>query len=329
MFSMGGGIGGGTAMPPALAPTSPAIDPTQTSPGGLLPDTMIGGSGGSGGAGDPQDPGDPIVRPAWLTDEMYQMWYDFYLEAGADGAVATDKFRESPQYDTFFPGIRRDDGMIRYDRDPEETYFNNIAAFRNTIDSLDMNPDAFNEDYIALIMGDVSPNEFTQRVNALESRVMSQGPAIRDYYSDQFGVDMTREGILGSLMSERVEQAIFEKNITMAELGGSAAQRGFDMNNEFVNLLANEGMDRREAQQLFGAAENMLPFLGALARRHADPKDDFDIEEFTQATFLEDPEQLGRLNRLRAQEQSVFTGGAEIEFQRSRQTGGLTGLVQT
>ena len=71
-------------------------------------------------------------------------------------------------------------------------------------------------------------------------------------------------------------------------------------------------MDRGEAQRLFGSAEGLLPTLGALARRHGDADDDFDIQEFTKAAFLDDPEQLSRLGRLQSQEQAQFTGGAQI-----------------
>ncbi len=154
---------------------------------------------------------------------------------------------------------------------------------------------------------------------------MSQGPAIRDWYANNIGIDFTREGILASLMSKRVDSAVLSKQITMAEIGGEGVSRGYDLSSEFVNMLTNEGMDRREADRLFGSAERMLPALGAMAARNADPDDSFDITEFVGAEFLSDPKQAARIDRLRAQEQSRFTGSAASDIARDR-AGAMTGL---
>lgn len=272
-----------------------------------------------------------VIRPAWMSDEMYEEWLGFYLDAGGDVVAgssnrATEQFRASSNYERYFPGIKRDDGQIRYTRNPEQTYYTNIETFRNTVEGLGMNPDVFSGDYIDLIKGDTSPSEFASRASALEERVMSQGPAIRDWYAQNAGINMTREGILASLMSDRVDNAVLSRQITMAEIGGEGTGRGFDLSSEFVNLLAQEGMDRKDADRMFGSAERMLPTLSALAKRHGDPDDDFDITEFAQAVGLDDPEQLDRIERLGAQEESLFTGNARAGVARSRQTGSVTGL---
>ncbi len=272
-----------------------------------------------------------IVRPGWMTDEMYQEWFGYYLDAGGEvvpdsDTRATEMFRASPNYASYFPGILREDGSVRYTTDPEQTYEANMVAFRNTVSGLEMDPAIFDEEYIALIEGDVSPDEFTSKVAALEARVMSQGPGIRDYYADLLGIDMTRAGILASLMSDRVENAVLNRQITMAEIGGTAQDREYDLSAEFVELLAQAGMDRAEAQLQFGSADRMLPVLGALAARHGDADDTFDITEFIGGTFLDDPKQVLRIQRLRAQEESTFTGGAAVDIVRQR-TGGVTGLL--
>lgn len=275
---------------------------------------------------------DPIVRPHWMSQVMYDEWLRLYADAGGSGVAgsadrATEQFRDLPQYDAWFPGIRREDGALRYPSNPEATYYNNIASYRNTVEGLLIDPDVFNEDYINLIEGDTSPAEFAQRANAEHERILSSGVDTREWYANSLGLNMTDEGLLASLLSPRVEQAVFERRITMAEIGGQASMRNFDITTEFVGLLEQAGMDLREAQQMFGSADRMLPMLGALAARHGDPDDTFDIREFAQAATLDDPEQLARLDRLRAQEESTFTGGKQLEVASSRETGGLTGLT--
>ncbi len=266
-----------------------------------------------------------------MTNAMYQEWLSYYLEAGGSGVAnsnerATEMFRQSALYESYFPGIKREDGSIRYASNPEQTYFANISAFRNTVEGLGMQADVFNEDYIDLIEGDTSPSEFESRANSLYDRVLSSAPDIRDYYAENFGVNMSDEGILASLMSTRVEQAVFDRQLSMSEIGGEASVRNFDITTEFVGMLEQQGMERREAQRFFGSAEALLPVLGAMAARYGDPDDTFDIMEFAEANVLGDPTQRSRISRLMAQEESAFTGGASIELVRDR-SGGVAGLA--
>jgi len=274
-----------------------------------------------------------IVRPIWMSEVMYQEWLGYYTEAGGEAGGdesrnrATEEFRASDTYESYFPGIKRDDGAIRYAESPELTYHSNLASYRNAVEATGIvDASIFEDGFIELIKGDVSPNEFAQRTSAIYNRVLEAGPGIRDYYAGEFGIDMTREGIIASLLDEKVQTDILNKNITMAEIGGTAIDRGFDLTSEFVNMLANEGMDRGEARKLFGTAERMLPMLQSLATRHGDSDDTFDITEFTEAGYLDDPEQMSRINRLQAQEQASFTDVGGIA--RSRETGGLTGLTK-
>jgi hypothetical protein len=275
---------------------------------------------------------DPIVRPAWMTQVMYDEWLRLYADAGGSGVAgsadtATTQFRDLPQYEDWFPGIRREDGALRYANNPEATYFNNIAAYRNTIEGLgmDMNPDIFNEDFISLIEGDTSPDEFEQRVNTFYDRVLQAGDDTRAWYADSLGIDMTNQALIASLMSERIEGAVFSKQITMAEIGGAAMLNDYDLSSEFVTLLEQAGMERDKAQKFFGTADSILPILGVLASRHGDPDDTFDIMELAQADVLMDAKQTRRIGSLVAQEQSTFTGGKQIEYE-SNQAGGVTGL---
>ena len=274
-----------------------------------------------------------VIKPAWLPDGLYQQWLIAYTEAGGEstpgsGNYATEFIRQTPEYDSYFPGLRREDGSLRYDQNPERTYYDNINSFRNTVEGLGMNPEIFGEEYVDLITGDTSPSEFASRADAMYARVLSTGASIRDWYGENYGLDMTDEGILASLMSERVSNAVLDKQITMAEIGGEAAMRDFDITTGFVDLLEQQGMDRGDAQRFFGTAETLLPALSRLAGRHGDVDDDFDIMELAQSEGRTGATegQMQRVRRLQAQEKSTFTGSAATDIKRD-QTGGMTGLV--
>jgi len=272
-----------------------------------------------------------IVRPPWMTNAMFREWKGYYLEAGGAGTVgseqrATDQFRASDTYESYFPGIKRDDGIIRYENNPEATYFANIAAYKQAVTNAGLNPRIFGEEYIDLIRGDTSPAEFEQRVNALHSRVMDGGDMTRNWYAENMGLVPTNAAILAGLMSSEVNDAILNKQITMAEIGGQAALRDFDIGRKFSEMLQQQGMDKDIADRFFGSADRMLPVLNALALRHADPDDDFSLKEYADAEFFDNAAQSSRIDRLKAQEESLFTGSKQSNYQLSQKTGGISGL---
>lgn len=274
-----------------------------------------------------------IVRPAWMTNEMYAEWYEYYLDAGGTGVTgsaerATEVFRSSAKYATYFPGLLRDDGATRYATNPEATYFANLASFRTTVQAVGVDPALIGKRYIELIEGDVSPAEFERRVGSLQSRVLGQADSIRNWYGANYGINMTSAGMIASLMDDEVGAAILEERLTMAEIGGEGALHEYDVSTEFANMLEDNGMSRDEAGKLFGTAEQLLPVLDSLAKRHGDPDDDFDIKEFARGTYLMDSEQSSRIGRLTAQERSVFTGSATTGVVTDREVG-VVGLRQS
>ena len=280
------------------------------------------------------------VLPPWMAEspELASGYLYEMIDVQGDTALAADNaletIRNAPQYqtlyDSIFTGNRRPDGTLRLE---EGAYLSRKQSYRDALLSVspNMDPSIFEEEYSQLIEGDVDATEFGRRVSALNSRVLINSPFIRDYYAENFGVNMTDEGVLASLMSGRLNDEILNKTITMAEIGGEASMQNFDITTEFVEMLASEGgMDREEANRLFGSAAALLPTLGALARRHGDSDDTFDITEFARGTSaIADVEQIQRINRLKAQEQSLFTGGSELEYERSRATGGISGLQES
>lgn len=274
----------------------------------------------------------PVMKPAWLPDALFEEWKRLYIDAGGTASpysatVATEQIRQSPMYDTFFPGLRREDGSLRM---TESQYYNRIDSYMNIIEGVDVNPDLFAKQFEMLIEGDVSPDEFASRVNNLYERVALAGDAIRDWYTTEFGIDMTNSALIGSLMDPDLGASILNRQITMAEIGGEASERNFSLSSQFVTMLAEQGMERGEADRLFGSAEKMLPMLNAIAARNANPDDDFDIQEFVSAAGFggDSAENARTIDILLAQEDASFTGGAQIEYKKS-QTGGVAGLAQT
>lgn len=257
---------------------------------------------------------------------LAQVWYDAYIEFVGDTELALAAVQADPDYDTYFPGNRREDGSIRW----EEGIYRSIEeSYSLTIGSYGVNPELFRAHFGEMIAFGTSPDEFAARMDNLYTRVVDASPHITDWYANNLGIEITMEGIMASFMDKNVSDSILNKEITMAEIGGEAASRGFQVVADMADMLFEAGVDdRSEAQQLFASAEAALPVLNVLAARHADPDDDFDLQEFVAAQVLRDPEQMSRMRRLIAKERSTFvTAGGLGGPIAQTQSGQKTGLV--
>jgi len=269
-----------------------------------------------------EDDGYSLFMPSWMTETgLADVWQEAYIETG-DATLAIETVRRDSAYDAYFPGNRRDDGSLRYD---EATYFGIIESYEDALLSVDVIPDFFREKFGDLIAGLVSPNEFVNRVESMYESVIESSSQIRDFYAANYGIDMTDSAIVASFLDPDIGMAILDKRIAVSQIGGEASVRGFNVGLEYAESLQRSGISRDEAQQFFGDAASFVPTLTVLAARHADPDDDFDLDDFTRASLFDDPEQRRRMRRLVAQERSTFTGSAQLDFVKAR-SGGVTGL---
>lgn len=268
-----------------------------------------------------------VFIPYWMRGTQLESKYkDLWAENPyASKDLILSMLREEPAWDTLFPGNRYPDGSPIH---TEDNYRRIESAFSDALISIDVNPSLFRAKFPELIQGHVSPDEFVTRVETVYSRVIDAAPAIRNFYASNFSEDMTDSAIVASFLDPDVGQAILSKQVAMSEVGGEAAESGFSVTTDFAKNLVNAGLDSQsEAAQFFGLAENMLPVLGTLSARHADPDDPFDLEEFTEYQLFNDPAARQRVRRLLAQEETSFGPDSMLAVNRN-QSGSLTGLTE-
>ena len=240
----------------------------------------------------------------------------------APAQVTLHPGRQAEEERTRVPHLT-EDGRPRY---TENQYATTVAEYDDVFRSVGLNPALFKERYGELIRGEVMPDELeAYRIRPMYERIVEGSEAIRRYYSDRYGVEMNTQALLASAIDPEVGNKILNQQISLAEIGGEAAESGFDITPELVQRLYESGeVDRDRADKLFETAESFIPTLNVLTRRHADPDDEFDLEEFVNADIFADPNQRRRMRRLVAQEQALFSGSPALA--RSRTTGALSGL---
>lgn len=250
-----------------------------------------------------------VYLPTYLEGTpLADVWLEAWITTN-DPNQAIAAVQRDPSYDTYFPGNLRADGSVLY---TEAQYRSITEMFDDVLLGFGLNVDLFRPKYGELIAGLVSPAEFTQRVESVYAGIIDQVPAVMEYYSENFDVDMTPEAVFAAFLDPDIDQMITAGDIAISQVGGTAAQRGFQIATDFADQLVQAGMDTTsEAAQFFSLAEGALSTLQTLATRHADPDDDFDLTEFAQAQVFGDPGQRDRMRRLMAQERSSFSQGSQ------------------
>jgi hypothetical protein len=244
-----------------------------------------------------------------------------YVEHG-DPDLAWAYTQQTQEYDDFFPGMKRDDGSTRM---TEMQYMSRIEGYRRRVAAVGINPDVFASKYGDLIAYDKSPDEFGAQVSAIYDRIILGGQAYIDAYANAYGFpDTTREVLIASLMDDDIHNALLDQQITVAEITGEGVTAGFDPGDLAEQLEAID-FSRADARRFFGEAQNVIPAISILAQRHADPDDDFDLNEFAAAEAFNDPTQGRRIRRLFAQEKASFQQSGQLGI-RTDQAGGLAGL---
>ena len=243
----------------------------------------------------------------WLPQAAIDAYNEAYTSGSAEPWLDV---RQDPQYEVWFPGNLTDDGQARYS---EENYMAVRESYKDVFRAMNLLPDAC----------EVSPAEFEQRASLVYDRIISASDQIKEAFAAANGFDITTEGILASALDPDLGDKILSQEVGLAEISGAGAESGFNITREHATRIFGQDVSLDEARNVFGQAQALVPVLDILARRHSDPDDTFDLNEFTEAEIFNDPFENARMRRLVAQERSAFGSSTSI---RARD-GALTGLV--
>lgn len=261
--------------------------------------------------------------------QLLHPWMDGTLIAEYVGAYTSEDYgshelaleylRTTDAYQARFPGLRREDGSLRM---TESEYFSYVEAIRSDLGQY-VNPELFNDQIVGLLEGDVSYAEFSQRFNTVVERVLMQAPAIQAAYAENLGVNLTSSAMIAAALNPQLGDAILNRQITMAEVAGTADQRGFDLDSALTERLVEQGIDLRSSRDLFNRAREIVPIIDVLAARHNDPDEDFTIEDFLSSDVFSDPQERNRMRRLLEAESSLFVDAPTFTAGRSGEISGL------
>jgi hypothetical protein len=258
----------------------------------------------------------------WMSTSLMDA-YSTEWEASESEQLALAAVRTTTEYQQQFRGnYDPESGEVRMS---EADYMASRSAFNATIESFDLNPAYFEDDFIVALENEVSPTELIGRMEAAYERIVQSSDDVRRYYSENYGIEMTDSAILASAINPSIGEQILNRQIAISEIGGSASTRGFDIGVDFATMIEDTIGSGQGADRFFGEARNLIPLMQTLLARHSDPNDSFDLEDVAANLLFDDPETRRMIRRTRAQEASTFTGGAGLEYRRG--AAGVSGLA--
>jgi len=255
----------------------------------------------------------------WLPESLVMVYANSYSK-NQNTDVALAEVRQSEDYEQYFPKNKRPDGTVRLS---ESDYSAVKESYGLTIADYGMNKDYFENTFATLIEKGISPNTFRQRVATASEGILQNIPAVKDYYSANFGIDLNDQAILASVIDPDIGQGLIEGRITAAQIGGEAGLKGFKLSAAEAQALERAGLTQAQARQLFAVAEEEVPRIASLTRRFQPeevitPEEEltpegmiqrpgYDIEEFVQAQVFGSASERERVRKLEAQQLSEFT----------------------
>lgn len=266
-----------------------------------------------------------ILYP-WMPDELLRIFADAWAASG-DPALALATMRSSEAYERWFPANRREDGTFRY---TEQEYFAARRGMEMLLSDYGQDPSGYADRIVAAMGGEVSVQEFGERLQLLWSDVMQQIPQIRQAYVTEFGLSdvdpaVSDSNLFASFLNPGASLQELRVRTGQAGIVGQAAAYGFNRGFGRADELRRAGLDAAGARNLYQQAALQVPTLSALSARYYDTADPFDLDDFEDALTGLDPSEQEHARRLVQFERSSFTERGQI---MRGQTGGLSGLQQ-
>jgi len=259
-----------------------------------------------------------------MPDNLLNMFANKWAETG-NPKVAIAEVRGTTEYETLFPGNKRADGTVKFD---EVTYVGLKESYMGTLSeygiSREVSESLLQNRLTSLIEGEVSAREFQQRVGAVFQGVQENIQEVQDFYSANYGIDLTQESIFLGAIDPSVGEDIVAGKITTAQIGGEAAKAGFDIDLTTAEKLKRAGLNQQQARQFFSVAADQIPRIQELQQRGGKAvaqEDVFNLEKFTEAMVFQSPDESEELRLLESEEASRFSPIGGPARQGSRVTG--------
>ena len=261
------------------------------------------------------------LRFPYLDERLLDVYQASYIDTG-DAELAVLTMRSDPMMEVVYPGIRKEDGTLRM---TEQEYYVVNEAMKLELRGYGINPQEFQEDIAEAISGDVSVQEFKERLNVGYEQIINQIPEVKDIYLREFNLDLNEESIFAMFISPKLTTKVLEGQIRASQILAQAetALGASAITTSVAKGLAQAGLTQEGARAGFQQAAYQLPGLSAAAQ--AQGRGDITAEEYVRASQLGEAEYQEEISRVTQQ----LASGSSVRAGAATQRGGqVSGLIE-
>jgi len=252
-----------------------------------------------------------------MPEELLQVYADKWQETG-DAALAMEEVRESPRYEVYFPGNRKQNGQLAMSEADYMTYRDRVTQMMRSVGM----PEGFYdepEDFAEFVNRGLSLQEIQSRIMEGWTAMQFAPSDVRETFAQYYGPNSDAALASYFIDPDRAEKVILQ-HVTAAQIGATARRTGFgDLSQGQSERLAGLGVDPGQAVDQFSAMAMQRQIFGQLP---GEVQPGVSQEEALGAVFEGDSQSRERIRRRQEGRVSKFQGGGSAITAES----GIAGL---
>lgn len=158
----------------------------------------------------------------------------------------------------------------------------------------------------ALLVGDVSLPELESRMKGAYTRLNNAAPETQAAMQRLYGLGASAGDLAAFVLAPDIALPDIERRVTAIEVGAEGGKQGFTFSREFLESLAQTGVDAGAAKQVFGALSRNR---GLTERLAGEMTAAMTQEEATEGLLGLNAASADKVNRRRSGLQAEFGGG--------------------
>lgn len=294
-----------------------AYIPANTGGSSNMGDSSGGGGGGSTSAGSKFTVGEGLDTAkalfSFFEDDLLNEYAKNWALYG-DPKVAIGLTRNSAVWAKYFGYLKREDGTLIMS---EIDALSNIASYKATLGEYDIEDTTmFTKQFEQLIVNDVSPIEFEERLSLVYNEIIDDIPEVQRLFAEQYNIQATKSAIFGALINKDIEDGLLANQITTLQMQAEGTSRGFSTSYERAKNLRTRGFNRESARKLYSGAGQTIANVSSMGR-------DLTVYELEEAA-LGDQRFINRLQRY----ESEYMSKHGMRLGARRKDGKVTGLIE-
>jgi hypothetical protein len=197
----------------------------------------------------------------------------------------------------------------------EAEYIANERAYAETLKSyglgnmLSLNREDNYKKFADYIAGDVSPDEFKDRVKTVVTRVQNADSSIKSTLRE-FYPEITDNDLVGYFLNPKENLPKLQEKVTASEIGAAAKGVGLTTNVGTATDLAKYGVDQAEAREGYSSIAAVLPTATKLGDIYNETGVKYAQAEGEAEVFKGNQDAATKRKRLASMERAAFSGSS-------------------